>query len=330
MKKTLTKVSLVVVMTMLATNLSATVHRVSNVPGASANFTTLQAAVNAAADGDTIYLEGSATAYPASFNIAKKIIIIGPGYFITQNPYTQANTYPATINGNLLFVDGSSGSKLMGVTMANIVYLGNTSNITIERNRFAGGYSVSHWTGSSSNISILNNYFDGFTTWASVSLSNSNNVIIANNYIFGTVTLSAGVGNAFIVNNILRGNVNVNNTILTNNLMMEGTFTHASSVFTHNLANGTQFGNQNNNQQNVDMGTVFVGLTGNSPDGQWQLAPGSPAIGAGEFGVDCGIYGGVNPYRLSGMPPVPSVYELSATAAPTNTINVSVKAKSHD
>ena len=52
------------------------------------------------------------------------------------------------------------------------------------------------------------------------------------------------------------------------------------------------------------MTTVFK-YTG-STDGRYKLKAGSPAIGYGVGGVDCGIYGGPEPYVLSGMPTVPA------------------------
>ena len=68
--------------------------------------------------------------------------------------------------------------------------------------------------------------------------------------------------------------------------------------------------------------TVFLGYSTQgtySNDGRWMLAASSPAKGTGVGGTDCGIYGGVNPYRLSGIPPIPSFYKLTATSTTTST-----------
>ena len=62
----------------------------------------------------------------------------------------------------------------------------------------------------------------------------------------------------------------------------------------------------------VDMSTVFAGYPtqGNhSTDGRWQLLEGGPASGAGEGGIDCGMFGGSLPYVLSGLPAIPRIYE---------------------
>ena len=66
--------------------------RLSNNPAVKADFSTFQAAHDAAAAGDTIYVDG--TGENLSYGhaaVTKKLIIIGPGYFLNENDSTQAN-----------------------------------------------------------------------------------------------------------------------------------------------------------------------------------------------------------------------------------------------
>lgn len=68
---------------------------------------------------------------------------------------------------------------------------------------------------------------------------------------------------------------------------------------------------------------MYVGLPTlgtNSFDGKFMLKVGSPALGVGIGGIDCGAYGGVNPYKLSLIPAVPAFYKLTSpgTAASSN------------
>ena len=63
------------------------------------------------------------------------------------------------------------------------------------------------------------------------------------------------------------------------------------------------------------MDDVFLGPEGNSTDGQWQLAQGSPAIGAGISGEDAGMFGGDAPYVLSGIPGIPRITFVSVPAS---------------
>ena len=57
------------------------------------------------------------------------------------------------------------------------------------------------------------------------------------------------------------------------------------------------------------------------------LKTGSPAIGAGMNGVDCGIFGGNQPYVLSGIPPIPSIFEINYTAVGSSAVPIQVNLK---
>ena len=81
------------------------------------------------------------------------------------------------------------------------------------------------------------------------------------------------------------------------------------------------------------MTSVFVdysGSLGKSDDAKWMLKAGSPAIGAGVSGVDCGAFGGVTPYVLSGVPNLPHIYEaaIPGTAYSDKGLSCTIKIKS--
>ncbi|MCX6269843.1 MAG: hypothetical protein NTU44_01240 [Bacteroidetes bacterium] len=332
MKKTMLFSLLMITLMVIGLNASAHVWRVNAAPGASANFTSLQAAHDAVGtvNGDTIYLEGSAFS-TGGLTCSKKLIIIGSGYFLSENPQTQANTYPSTIDYYFYFNPGSEGSKVMGCYFTNAIYL-YVSNITIERNLFAYGNNMLYgYSTNLDNIRIIDNYFSAyFPQWYAISFPYAcTNILISNNYIGGGLNLGTEF-QGFITNNVLEGYITIYNATFTNNISTNNQYVAYNSVVTYNIGNSTQFGDQNGNQQNVVMTDVFVGASGNSTDGKWELKPGSPAIGAGEGGVDCGMFGGSYPYVLSGMPAIPAVYYFNAPSLPTNTINVSIKAKSHN
>ncbi|MFC2138715.1 hypothetical protein ACFLTE_11120, partial [Bacteroidota bacterium] len=79
----------------------------------------------------------------------------------------------------------------------------------------------------------------------------------------------------------------------------------------------------------VDMATVFEG-TG-STDAQWQLKAGSPALGYGTDDADCGMFGGIDPYVLSGIPPIPAIYYYSApsSASTATGLPITIRIKSN-
>jgi hypothetical protein len=271
-----------------------------------------------------LYLEGSTFSF-GGLTLTKKLTIIGNGYFLAENPQTQYNIQPSTFNGYVYCYAGCEGSKFIGCSFVSSVYI-YTNNITFERNYFNTSYSIYPQT-NCSDILILNNYF----YYAHYNLYFNqvhSNILVANNYFAGYVTASSSFSGVF-ANNIFSYPLTAYNSTLVNNIALSSVDLY-NCIKTYNIGNSTQFGNLDGNQQNVAQSALFVGPTGNSTDGQWQLKPGSPAIGAGEGGTDIGMYGGEYPYKLSGLPPIPAIYSLDAQSLPSNTLDVNLKAKSHN
>lgn len=329
-------------------NINATIWRVNNLPGTDADFTTLQAAhdYQYVFSGDTLYLEASSGSY-GNLNATKSLVIIGTGYFLAENTNSQANINSSKVDV-ITFSNGSQGSLIQGC-MINRIFI-NTSNIVIKRN-YISYYGVQGTItfneNNINNIIIINNYIvniknDCIGSCAGqvfyCSKNGINNVLIANNYISTpyktidrfTLHLISGFS-GIIENNVIYGNIQINNSTFNNNILIDGSFNQSNGYFNNNIGNSTQFGNSNGNQQNVNMNNVFVGTSGNSTDGQWQLKVGSPAIGTGVGGVDCGMFGGDFPYKLSGLPNIPAIYYHQQTIDNVNhLLNITIKAKSHN
>ncbi len=337
---------------------SAKIWRVNNIPGVNADFTTLQAAHDGAAAGDTLHLEGSPNSY-GNLNCNKKLAIIGPGFFLGENPNTQAVALTAFV-GSVSFNVGSEGSIIMGCDFNNSNCQVFCDNIVIRRNKFSqrSGNTIDYYCGtiylyyqSNSTGLPVNNIIisQNFGIYIEAASRANTGILISNNYLGwngygGDATTGVCVNLhansvAILQNNVFRrGRVISYNSNLSNNIMVVGSLEGTGNLLANNIANGTQFGNANGNQENVDMGTVFVGAgSGISSDGTWKLKAGSPAIGAG-FGstpgtpIDCGMYGGYFPYVLSGMPPIPSIYffENQPVGSNSDPIDVSIKVKSNN
>lgn len=313
----------------------AGIKRVNNNAGVDADFTAIQAAHDASAAGDTIYVEGSTISY-GNLTINKKIYLIGPGYFLPQNPQTQANPSSAPF-GTITCGNGSSGSFITGVDASFISIQDN--NIVIKRNYIHVSYGVDI-SSNKSNILIVQNYISGGTSSNSINLNaGCSNIIISNNFVdntyggagaFQSLNMNTSAS-AVITNNIFKSSITINNSTFDNNILVNtnATVTQANSLIENSLCAATQFPATNGNQLNINMTNVFVGATGNSTDGQWKLSPTSPAIAAGLNGEDCGIYGGNDRYVLSGLPAVPSIFYFSAPSSGSGTLPVHVKIKSN-
>lgn len=327
----------------------ATIRIVDNNSFDPANFTTLQAAHDGAVSGDTLYIIGSGSNY-GNLTATKQLFIFGPGFFLGENPQTQANPIPAKV-GSITFDSGSENSLMTGISFQNQVTV-NASNVTFKRNYhyFDNDLSAIITIGNNvSNIFIVQSYifasdsnydhssYYSYARGISVG-SNCQNIVIKNNFISNNYSNSASfrviyapsTSSIDFQNNVVWGRVTIYNSIAYSNIFRFGNFDGGGNDSQFNIANGTQFGNLNGNQENINMANVFVN-TG-STDGKWQLATGSPAISAGINGTDCGMFGGPNPYVLSGVPVIPSIYFFFGSSSGSNStgLPIQVKIKSHN
>lgn len=319
------KLTFLLVVIVFSLTAQAKVWRVNNNATMNANFASFVAAQSTVSANDTLYFEGSTVSYE-DIVLTKPLVIIGPGYFLEENPQTQSNFITAKF-GTIGFNTGSSGSILTGLVVQDKIAI-SVSNISITKCNIGNGISLNNAT-VSGDILLLQNYIKGGLS-DYYSRNTIFNLIISNNYIssntsFGTTTSGS------IYNNIIVGSLLVSNFTINNNIMMGYSSDQNNNVFNNNICNGIQFPIGNGNQQNVIMSGVFVGATGNSTDGQWQLKEYSPAIGKGNDGTDCGMFGGSSPYVLSGLPSIPAIYEIDmpATGDNINGIDVTIKAKTH-
>ena len=95
-------------------------------------YTSLDAAINNATDGDTLYLPGGSFGLGA--NVSKRLHIIGVGH----NPDSTVATNPTYITGNICLIDGASGGSMTGIKATGTIYFGygndsSAHNYTIFR-----------------------------------------------------------------------------------------------------------------------------------------------------------------------------------------------------
>lgn len=313
-------------------------YRVNN-NGGGAHYTDIGTAITAASNGDTLYIEGSSLSY-GTFVIDKRLVLIGPGFFLSENSMTQANPNPAIVASFSLH-EGSGGSVIQGLTISGRLTVAD-SNIVITRNRFTTGDD--HCIAINPNMTncvISQNYIRNATgSWNNYpTILFNNNVtgtIITNNIILNTygngncIVMSTGC-QAQITNNVFDRNLNLVNSNVYNNIMVSGSTSFSVCNVQANIGNATQFGLPDN-KQNIDMNLVFQNSFP-STDGKFQLINdvSNPAKGYGLGGIDCGPFGTNSPYRLSGLPPVPAVYFFWAepTGTTSGGLPTSVKIKTN-
>jgi hypothetical protein len=334
---------------------NATIWRINSNPQVSADFVSINDAIAHwdVLDGDTLYLENGS--YFGGATISKSLTIIGPGYFLMENDSTYVNPFPVLI-GQVVINTGGSGSKIVGITVIGEFHFHTgANNITIERSKMAGVRT----SGSSSQISsglivrqcyITGSIYDG-TSSNSYFLSST----IHNNIIIGTVSLSHHNANHNIYNNVIWFNSTTTNYALAarnssvlNNIIIREPYdenpainraeycidfssgNNSNSTFARNVTTQSPNASFPDNIWNVEKEDVFV-LEG-STDKRWILKEGSPAIGYGSNGDDCGAYGGAMYYVLSGLPSLlPRIFEATIPASGSgNAIPVYIKAKTQE
>ena len=305
-------------------------------------FATAQAAHDAAASGDIIYLEPSSLSY-GELNCAKPLTIIGNGYLHAERtPLLAADPRPSLVS-QVYFRLGSAGSRITGVTVTGLLLV-NATNVVVERNRVGGsGLNIgadNFITGANAVITsgiIRQNLVETDLSFRIQGTTTISNILVDNNIILNNITggNSTSLNGVLLSNNVVGnkvgtngGGIDVDNCVLKNNIVTRAAavVTPRSNAFSNNLGTGTQFGTASGNQQNVALSTIFGSATGTET--QFEIAVGGPADNTGESGTDCGAFGGGRPYVLSGQPNVPAIFEYAQTVSGT-TLNATISTRSN-
>lgn len=332
---------LTLIVAALVSNASADIIRVNNNNGISADYSNLQTAIDSANAGDTIYLEPSSTNY-GTITVNKRVSIYGPGYFLAENAGQQANVNTSKVT-DLNLAPGSEFSSITGLQITNTLSI-VAGNLAITRCRFTSTSTCIRFDGTASNTNVLiaQNYITGDI--GNGAGSQTFTVFFRNNFIGGaTISFEPGivcdftnnvmnwysspVYNSTFVNNIF---INTNNNVSTQPIYNNG--------FQNNLfrSSAVVVDTSQGNLNDVNINNIFQGIANSSTDGQWQIIPGSLADDRGKeipagTPTDIGMYGGPNPYKLSGVPAIPTIYDLVVpTSNTTGGLNVTIRAKSQE
>ena len=326
MKKTLLFLSLIVLNIQFA---QAKIWRVNNMLGVVADFTTVSGAYNASQNGDTIHIEPSVNNYDGITSY-KRLVWISIGNFLQQNPGTQFSQVTGRM-GYLGFSPGSEGS--VASVFCSSMNIG-ASDISVIRSYIESSLDISSSIG---NILVSQSFINAYVS------TNASNLIFTNNIVQAGFMMGSQQSSAVVTNNVFNYNyyaypgytyngIRLYNAVFQNNISIKGApfFEMNTSAAIYNICPDTTFPAGNANLRNVDMTTVVLNPTGNS-DKDFQLKPGSPAIGVGYGGIDMGAFGGTSPFKLALQPAIPAITNLSSPASTGgSTIQVTFSAKSNN
>ena len=335
----------------------ATVRTVSNNPATIAQFSTVQAAVDAAATGDTIYVHGSPNVYGPVTITDKRLVVIGPGINPDKNLPLVASINGFTINGS---AGSSDFCELQGLIVTTFLVNQGVNNLRLIRNQFNGTFNFAHTIAAANfliegnffpsqistngsatftNFLFQNNIFYGVTCCTTGSISgfaNSTNVVFNHNLFTGP----PGTFQIFSSNNrflLLTNNIFVNRnpalnlsfSTFTNNITFNcGAAGDTAWIRNNNVDGGGNIAGQN--PQMFDQTAVDAG-SGN-PLMDLTIAAG-PANNSGTDGKDMGLLFDVtgslnwNNGRNSRLPRIFKMNVVNPTVAAGGTISVTVEAK---
>ncbi len=318
-------------MLMSVATFAQTTWTVDNRPGTTAQFSSVQAAHDAAQPGDFIYIHPSPNSY-GTLSIKKEIHLRGIGHNPELANGEHAIMGSISISRNATEATSSSNSSISGLDIG-VINDGNEAaftNILIQNNRInnlnfyqaynyivqgnvfnsTSGYSVYFNTPSHANNIISHNIFNiisnpGPTTAVFNGLVASDTV--TNNLL---VMSSNGATNTFFNS--------CNNPTVNNNMFILGTAAVVSSINLNNSNINFQncltfdYGGQTvatlsgtNNLNNTNPQFIDVGTPANPTFAythNYKLATGSPAIDAGSDGDDLGIFGQGFLFQMKGYP----------------------------
>jgi hypothetical protein len=338
---------LIAILVLTTTIANAKIWRVNNNSGITADFTTAQAAHDAATAGDTLHLEPSGTSY-GNLTMTKRLVVVSSGNFITENPGFQVQSNSGFVSTLTINNTGANGSVIMVKFAENININSGVGNILVQNcgtTYNGGGYNCCGHAGIINIDNADNIIIKGCFVNVINARSNSNNIIVTNNIIYNSFTNDASC-DGVLSNNVISANFlywnyggghgyiggNIFNCTVDNNIFNRGhSQSFNSCLVRNNLCSNANLPVGNGNQNSVDMSTVFVNKDCAFVDNGYQLKAGSPAIATGISGVDCGAFGGSTPFKLAVTPPIPSIYKLEVPSTPAgNTMNIKFSTRSNN
>lgn len=308
----------------MAMTAQATVLRVSNVTNSGAPYATIPAAIEAAVDGDTIMVDGSpdkyseATGTTGSLNINVRVVLMGPGYLLTQNGVQSNGDLTAEISKDIKITDGAAGTIIQGVNLTGASVDIQVPNVVITRCKVDCDVYISS---NATNCVLHQNLFTDYVGRSSYNNYTAYNAQVTNNIFMRENSTSYG---------ILRG---FNESTIAYNTFTQKAKTTSSvaqlaqmsgCTIEHNVFFGPELTLANNTLLDNYWGdgdSPYQELTTDLEVKNADLGEQKDAM-AGK-----GAFNGDDPYVISGIPAGPVIQDITvpATVEQGGTLNVTIK-----
>jgi hypothetical protein len=294
------KITLLLLAICLVTMASAKVLRVNNITGSTATYSTFDAAYSDAKAGDTIMVDPSPTSY-GGITIKKKLVILGPGYWLMENGIVQEGGANATFGDVVI---NAEGSTIKGVYTGDITI--STNNVTVMRCHARNVWVAKGTTHGVIHQNFVENYIQGYYEDIPSYYQITNNIIrnqdvrqFQNSYVaYNTSTglICDDMKNSTIEYNIYKGD----------------------KVESGGSNNSTKLNKQITDSDIADFSTY------NAIDSDYKKV-------FEELTTEHGAFAGEDPYVISGVPSGPVIKDISTQTTVEKgdklnvTINVSIQ-----
>lgn len=305
-------------------------------------YSNIQSAVDAAINGDSIYIHGGT--FSEDISISKKVCIIGSGHNAdSTKPFIPTNLGQIKVNAD------AKGGSIIGMYINSLV-IESISNFNISRcnigvlrithiatdllatENIIQSISIEQSNGIITNSNFYNNIIAGINknnylkpTFVKVNLFN--NIFLGNTGRCGYQCFSFPIGTeeCLLENNIFVFSDNtdidrfdvLSSSILYNNLfVLKINFTGSNNIF------------------DQPQGSIFKNQSGNefSYSHDYHLKNTSPGKNAGIDGQDVGIYGGLFPWKDGSLPASPRVLfrQIAGTTDQNGNLKINLKVKAQN
>jgi len=328
---TIRKVTSAGVVTTLAGTATAA-SSVDNNPGSVAMHSSLQTAIDSAATGDTILIAGSPTSY-GSVQVGRRLKFAGVGYFLGEHsvPGINKNSAKADFYLNRVNLFNASGCTFSSLeTSVNLMNPGITG-VSIDK------CALSSFSDSSNGAVSVSR------SWIGTCSLSSNGSTVRNSILSGSILLRNGTT---LTNCVVRdfnstSNIDtsvgssISNTIFITSTAVDltksafaarclGSISHCLAVSGPGPSGGPSFlpvglGN------NPTIHLFYDVFTGGDWDKAFYLIDDSPAKGTGFGGVDMGVFAGLSPYVIAGLPQIPRITRFVIPSRATSTSGLRIE-----
>ena len=307
----------------MAMTAQATVLRVSNVPNSGAPYTTIPAALEAAVAGDTIMVDGSPDKYAdtdattSRLTISMPIVLMGPGYLLTQNNVQSNGDQTVNINTYVTISSEAAGTIIQGINFTGGSIDVQAPNVVITRCKID---AVLYIATDATNFVLHQNLIS-----KDVGRSNYNNYIAYNAQVTNNIITTGNGSSSGIV-------AGFNESTIAYNTFTKGAYNSAVPLYKlsgctieHNIFFGGEKAYDGNTVVNNYWGAADSSPYENcTTDLEVKNADLDNQVNAME---GKGAFEGDDPYVISGIPAGPVIQDITvpSTVEQGGTLNVTIK-----